>query len=102
MRVYAVRILGTVFADIDEIAEFIVSVSSPEHAVRYVDELQAEILSLRYLAGIIPESRYQTVRQYHPCAKQLRTRNRKLNIIFHTEVNLAIVDKILPSKMIIN
>lgn len=69
MRVYAVRILDTVFADIDEIAEFIVSVSSPEHAVRYVDELQAEILSLRYLAGIIPESRYQTVRQYHPCAK---------------------------------
>lgn len=102
MKVYAVKILDTVFADIDDIAEFIVNVSTPEHAVRYAHELQAEIMSLRYLAGIVPESRYRTVRQYHPHAKQLRTRNRKLNIIFHTEGNLAIVDKILPSKMIIN
>ena len=102
MKVYAVKILDTAFADIDKIAEFVVSVSTLEHAVKYVHELQAEIMSLRYLAGIIPESRYQTVRQYHPCAKQLRTRNRKLNIIFHTEGNLAIVDKILPSKMVIN
>ena len=102
MKVYAVKILDTAFADIDKIAEFVVSVSTPEHAVKYVHELQAEIMSLRYLAGIIPESRYQTVRQYHPCAKQLRTRKRKLNIIFHTEGNLAIVDKILPSKMVIN
>ena len=102
MKAYAVKILDTVFADIDDIAEFIVNVSTPEHAVRYARELQAEIMSLRYLAGIIPESRYRTVRQYHPHAKQLRTRNRKLNIIFHTEGNLAIVDKILPSKMIIN
>ena len=101
MKVYAVKILDTAFADIDKIAEFVVSVSTLEHAVKYVHELQAEIMSLRYLAGIIPESRYQTVRQYHPCAKQLRTRNRKLNIIFHTEGNLAIVDKILPSKMVI-
>ena len=102
MKVYAVKILDTVFADIDDIAEFIVNVSTPEHAVRYARELQAEIMSLRYLAGIITKSRYRTVRQYHPHAKQLRTRNRKLNIIFHTEGNLAIVDKILPSKMIIN
>lgn len=102
MKVYAVKIFDTVFADIDDIAEFIVNVSTPEHAVRYARELQAEIMSLRYLAGIIPESRYRTVRQYHPHAKQLRTRNRKLNIIFHTEGNLAIVDKILPSKIIIN
>lgn len=60
MKVYAVKILDTAFADIDKIAEFVVSVSTPEHAVKYVHELQAEIMSLRYLAGIIPESRYQT------------------------------------------
>ena len=33
-------------------------------------------------------------------AKQLRTHNKQLNIIFHIEGNIAIVDKILASKMI--
>ena len=80
----------------------IVDVSTPEHAAKYARELQAEIMTLRYLAGIIPVSRYRSVRHYHPHAKQLRTRNKQLNIIFHVEGNLAIVDKILASKMIIN
>lgn len=102
MKEYTVRILDTVFADIDDIANYIVEVSTPEHAAKYARELQAEIMTLRYLAGIIPVSRYRSVRHYHPHAKQLRTRNKQLNIIFHIEGNLAIVDKILASKMIIN
>ncbi|MBQ9586587.1 MAG: hypothetical protein IJR26_01810 [Bacteroidales bacterium] len=55
-------------------------------------------MSLSYLAGIIPESRYRSVRHYHPHAKQLRTHNKQLIIIFHIEGNVAIVDKILASK----
>ena len=102
MKEYTVRILDTVFADIDDIANYIVEVSTPEHAAKYARELQAEIMTLRYLAGIIPISRYRSVRHYHPHAKQLRTRNKQLNIIFHIEGNWAIVDKILASKMIIN
>ena len=102
MKGYSVKILDTVFADIDDIADFIVEVSTPEHAVRYARELQAEIMTLRYLADIIPESRYLSVRHYHPHAKQLRTHNKQLNIIFHIEGNIVIVDKILASKMIIN
>ena len=102
MKEYTVRILDTVFADIDDIADYIVEVSTPEHAAKYARELQAEIMTLRYLAGIIPESRYHSVRHYHPHAKQLRTHNRQLNIIFHVEGNVAIVDKILASNMIIN
>ncbi|MBR3412148.1 MAG: hypothetical protein IKG81_05620 [Bacteroidales bacterium] len=102
MREYTVRILDSVFADIADIADYIVEISTPEHAAKYARELQAEIMTLRYLAGIIPESRYRSVRHYHPHAKQLRTHNRQLNIIFHVEDNVAIVDKILASQMIIN
>ena len=116
MKEYTVRILDTVFADIDDIANYIVEVSTPEHAAKYARELQADMKkvqwtfdseaenrpTLRYLAGIIPVSRYRSIRHYHPHAKQLRTRNKQLNIIFHIEGNLAIVDKILASKMIIN
>ena len=102
MKEYTVRILDTVFADIDDIANYIIDMNTPEHAVKYARELQAEIMTLRYLAGIIPVSRYRSVRHYNPQAKQLRTRNKQLNIIFHIEDDMAIVDKILASKMIIN
>ncbi|MBQ7571720.1 MAG: hypothetical protein IJT19_05705 [Bacteroidaceae bacterium] len=68
MKEYTVRILDTVFHDIDDLADYIVKVSTPEHAARYSRELQAEIMSLRYFAGIIPESRYHSVKQYHPHA----------------------------------
>ena len=102
MKEYKVRILDTVFADIDDIADFIVSVSTLEHAAKYARELGAEIMTLRYLADFIPESRYRSVRHYHPHAKQLRTRNKQLNIIFHIEGDTVIVDKNLASKMIIN
>ena len=67
MKVYTVRILDTVFADIGDIADYIVAVSTPEHAAKYARELQAEIMSLSYLAGIIPESRYLSVRHYPLC-----------------------------------
>ena len=53
MKEYTDKILDSVFADIDNIADFIVEVSTVEHAVKYVRELQAEIMTLRYLAGII-------------------------------------------------
>lgn len=102
MKEYKIKILDSVFDDIDSLADFIVGVSLPEHAVRYVRELRAEIMTLRYLADIIPQSRYRTVLRYHPHAKQLRTRNRRFNIIFHTEEDTVIVDKIIASKMIAN
>ena len=42
MKVYTVRILDTVFADIGDIADYIVAVSTPEHAAKYARQLQAE------------------------------------------------------------
>ncbi len=52
MKEYSVKILDTVFADIEYIANYIVSINTPEHAAKYSRELQAEIMSLRYIAGI--------------------------------------------------
>ena len=46
MKEYKVRILDTVFADIDDIADFIVSVSTLEHAAKYTRELGAEIAEI--------------------------------------------------------
>ena len=102
MKEYKVRILDSVFDDIDDIADFIVSISTPEHAAKYARELGLEIMTLRYIADIIPQSRYRSVLKYHPHAKQLRTHKKQLNIIFHIEDDTVIVDKIIASKMIIH
>ena len=85
MKEYKVRILDTVFADIDDIADFIVSVSTLEHAAKYARELGAEIMTLRYLADFIPESRYRKVRHKQHEDKELSTHKKQLNIICHIE-----------------
>lgn len=100
MKEYQVKILDAVFENIDEIADYIISVSIPEHALEYVKRLGAEIMSLSYLADVIPESRWLAVKWYHPHAKQMKTHNKKLTIIFHIEQDLVIVDKIVPSSSI--
>ena len=96
MKEYKVKILDSVFDDIDSLADFIVSVSLPEYAIRYVRELGAEIMTLRYLADVIPQSRYRSGLRYHPHAKQLRTRNKRFNIIFHSFVLSLIEKRIAP------
>ena len=102
MKEYKVRILDTVFADIGDIADYIVSVSNSKHALEYTRQLGAEIMSLRYLADVIPSSRWHAVLRYHPQARQMRTHNKRLNIIFHIEEDTVIVDKILAASMIVD
>ena len=98
MKEYNVRILDIVFDDIDDIADFIVSISTPEHAAKYARELGAEIMTLRYIADIISQSRYRSVLKYHPRAKQLRTRNKQFNIFFTSKTTLLLLTKYLPQK----
>lgn len=102
MKEYKVKILDSVFVDIDSIANFILSVSTPEHALSYTRQLGAEIMTLSYPADVIPESRWLSVKKYHPHAKQMRTRNRCLTIIFHIEGDTVIVDKIIASSNIVS
>jgi len=40
MKEYRVKILDSVFDDIDSLAEFIVSISTAEHAIKYVHDWQ--------------------------------------------------------------
>jgi hypothetical protein len=46
MKVYTVRILDTVFADIGDIADYIVAVSTPEHTAT---RLYSSILHLKLI-----------------------------------------------------
>ena len=103
MKVYKEVVFSKdVLFDLGEIRKFITDNNTHDSANRYIDQLEAEINALVYLADCFPISRWMTVRRYHPEAKSLITRNKKWNVIFHTEGDLVVVDKIIPSKMVIN
>lgn len=90
----------TVRLDIGAISDFIISVSRPEHAERYTQNLLDELADLSYLATMRPECPWKLPKHYHGQAKTLPICRRKLTAIFHIEGDYVIVDKILPSSLI--
>ena len=103
MKIYKEVVFSrAVLFDLGDIRDFIVSNNTQEAANRKIDQLEAEINALVYLADCIPISRWLSIRRYHPQAHSLITRNKKWNVVFHTEGDLVVVDKIIPSKMVIH
>lgn len=102
MIIYKVVIKKEVFNDLSAIKDFIVTVASVDMAMRYVDVLEQEIYSLAYLAPCIALTSSRTAKKYHPQARKIVTHNKKWTIIFHIEGSFVVVDKILPSKMMIS
>lgn len=100
MNHYKVDISQEVFAEIEDIADFIIKISTPEHAIRYKNQLIGEIATLSYMADVINFSQWKVAKRCHPKAKRLITKNKKWNIIFHIAGDDVIVDKMIPSKMV--
>ena len=90
----------TVRLDIGAISDFIISVSRPEHAERYTQNLLDELADLSYLSTMRPECPWKLPKRYYSQAKTLPICRRKLTAIFHIEGDYVIVDKILPSSLI--
>lgn len=86
----------------DEIADHIIELSRPEHAVRYVHEMVAEINELSYMADMLPESHSTYIKKHHPDAKRYNIKHGTWCVIFHVEGEYVLVDKILPSSLITN
>ena len=84
----------------NELGEFIAEQTTPDFAIRYLQRLRNEIESLEFLAEVLPPSRYMMPLHYHPEAKTMPVGKRKLTVIFHIEGDYVIVDKILPSAMV--
>ncbi|MBR4492785.1 MAG: hypothetical protein IKO98_09020 [Bacteroidales bacterium] len=89
-----------VWFDIATISEFIIKVSSPEHAKRYTQQLLDELATLSYLASVRPESCWLLPKRYHPHAKTYHIMKKRLTVIFHIVGDCVVADKILPSTLI--
>ena len=84
----------------DEIADHIIELSRPEHAVRYVHEMVAEINELSYMADMLPVSYSTYIKNLHPDAKRYNIKHGTWCVIFHVDGEYVIVDKILPTSLI--
>ena len=101
MNNYQLNVKQEVFDDIEDIRQFIVSVGSKDLAIQYTENLIAEIEKLSYLADKMQLSRWKVAKKYHTQARRLITKNRKWSIIYHIQGEFVVVDKIIPSSMML-
>ena len=85
---------------LDEIAEYIIKVSRPEHAVRYVHEMVAEINQLSYLADTLTEPQSQYIKKHHPRAKRYNIKHGTWCVIYHIDGEFVMIDQITPASTI--
>lgn len=100
MRKYTVLITDDVEDYYVELMRFVASKYSLEAAIRYVKRIREDVEVLSHLAPMLPKSKYEFPKLYHPEAKTYVVGKKKLTAIFHIEGEYVIVDKILPSSLI--
>ncbi len=66
-----VMLSNEVLTDMEDISDFIIAVSRPSHAERYIIEILAELNSLSYLGAILQKTKYGYPKRFHPEAKML-------------------------------
>ena len=101
MQKYNVIVSSDATTDLDEIADYIASIYRPETGHKYVDRILGKISSLSYSAGTYRISPYIMARMIHPEAKTMNIINHKWTLVFHIEQSNVIVDRIIPSSLII-
>ena len=102
MHVYRVIVSNKASLDLDAMAEYIASLYRPESGHNYVDRILGQLAALSYTADIYPFSRFTTAKRIHPKAKTLSIINHRWTAIFHIDGNFVIVDRIIPSKMMVD
>lgn len=100
MITYKVLIRKSALIDLDNLLDFLKTVMSQEGANHYIDVMVSEVQSLSFFAGLYQPSRSVVLRHIHPKARRMLSHNRKWNYVFHVQDDLAVVDRILPAKMI--
>ena len=97
MRVYRVKISKVVPSDLDEMSRYIASLYRPDSGHKYVNRILGQLASLSYTADIYQYSRFELAKQIHPKAKTISIINHRWTVVFHTQGDSVIVDRIILS-----
>lgn len=99
MRIYDVRISRAAFQDMARLRAFLLEMMSEDGAVRYANNMRAEIKMLALYADLYRKTTSKTLLEIHPAARRMISLNRRWVYVFHIEEDFVIVDRILPAKM---
>ena len=102
MRVYRVIVSNKATSDLDAVAEYIATLYRPESGHNYVNRVLGQLAALSYTADVYPYSRSMTAKRIHPRAKTLSLINHRWTAVFHIERDFVIVDRLIPSKMMVD
>lgn len=101
MQSYQIAVSNAAVADLDGIASYVASLYRPESGRRYVNKLLGQLASLSFTADILAYSRFAVAKAIHPKAKTLSIVNHRWTVVFHIDGDFVVIDRILPSKMMI-
>ena len=101
MHSYEVIVSNEAYSDLDEMALYIAKLYRPESGHNYVNRILGQLAALSYTADIYQFSHLITAKRIHPQAKTLSIMNHRWTVVFHTESTYVIIDRIIPSKMMV-
>lgn len=101
MNVYRVIVSNKASSDLDAIAEYNASLYRPESGHNYANRILGQLASLSYTADTYQFSRLMTAKRIHPLAKTLSIINHRWTVVFHIDGGFVIVDRIIPTKMMV-
>lgn len=98
MRSYEVIVAREALTDLRGIVQYVASIYRPESGHGFVDRILDKLDSLSYCADVFPYSQKRSAKRIHPQAKTMLIIHRRWTVVFHTEEDFVIIDRILPSK----
>ena len=102
MRNYRVIVSSDAADDLKEMTRYIASLYRVESGHNYVNRILGKLASLSYTADMYRYSQFATARRIHPKAKTLSIMNHKWTVVFHIDGDFVIIDRFIPSKLMVD
>ena len=100
MRDYEVIFSHGALIDYMSISKYLPTVLSEAGAVRYAKAMRNEINSIGIFADCFQRSTSPHILSIHPKARRMVSHNKRWVYVFHIDGDFAIVDRILPAKIV--
>lgn len=102
MQNYRVIVSSDAADDLDGMARYIASLYRVESGHNYANRILGKLASLSYTADMYRYSQFATARRIHPKAKTLSIMNHKWTVVFHIDGDFVIIDRFIPSKLMVD
>ena len=102
MKIYKVIYSKTAVDDLKALVSYIKSIYQLEAGLKYIDKISEQVDSLSNCADALSANHSEMIKKFYPKAKTLSIMNHRWTAVFHIYEDFVIIDRIIPSKMIIN